>query len=198
MLDPVCDFDQRGDDARPLSIDLRIERADVSVKDDSRTVTAESREEPIVNIYEQVVELYLTQIEGCAVMPQLRIERLPCGLSWKARPDFVAIDFKAGEVQIVEVTKRAAYTSADRATVDRLASKLDPPHRGSVEAAVQEIALANRLRDWPIRWRFFVRESFGALLAKHPECAAYAFERERPPEIITLEHVFAMIGKALR
>lgn len=150
-----------------------------------------------MNIYEQVVELYLTQIEGCAVMPQLRIEKLPCGLSWKARPDFVAINFQANEIQIVEVTKRAARTSADRAAVDRLASKLDPPHRGSVEAAVQEIALANHLHDWPIRWRFFVRESFGALLATHAEFSAYAFERNESPEIITLEHVFATIGKTL-
>jgi hypothetical protein len=119
-----------------------------------------------VNIYEQVVELYMTQVEGCAVMPQLRIEKLPCGLSWKARPDFVAINFRAREVQIVEVSNHAARTRAAGAAVNRLASKLDPPYRGSLEAAVQEIALANRLRDWPFRWLPLLSLFHGAMELK--------------------------------
>jgi hypothetical protein len=105
-----------------------------------------------MDFYEEVVEFYLTVIEGCAVIPQAPILKNKEGDDWIAFPDFVAINFKEQRIEIIEVTK-----SVYPRPVKWLARKLLPDYRTNVESYVTNTTVARQLR-LPIHWRFFVRQ----------------------------------------
>lgn len=108
------------------------------------------------DLYEQLVEMYLTVFDHLAIVPQfpvlfgeegrLRLQETPGRLEWAAFPDFLAIDTRHRRAQIVEVNK-SPYPNQ----VSNLATR----------------ALANRTRveeyvRWftpdssQLHWRFFV------------------------------------------
>jgi hypothetical protein len=134
-----------------------------------------------MDFYEDVVEFYLTAIEGCAVIPQAPILKNKDGENWEAFPDFIAINFAERRVEIVEVAK-----SAYAAPVKRLAEKLLPSHREHVEHYVLNTTFAGQLQV-PIHWRFFVRQKQEATLR-----AQEAFRGFDPNRVLvtTLEDVF--------
>jgi hypothetical protein len=105
-----------------------------------------------MDFYEGLVEFYLTQIEGLAVIPQAPILKNLEGDDWIAFPDFVAVNFQEQRTEIIEVTK-----SVYPRPVKWLARKLLPDYRTNVENYVRTKTLARQL-DFPIHWRFFVRK----------------------------------------
>lgn len=143
-----------------------------------------------MDIYEQIVELYLTAIEGCAVLPQVPILQSIGGKPWEAYPDFLAIDFNKRRISIVEVSK-----SSSRDTAMNLAAKLQPEHRGNVEHYVKSSTLNNEL-NFPIHWRFFVRRSNIAVLQSAPAYREY-IGKGGQAEAIALEDVFDRIKDSM-
>jgi hypothetical protein len=139
-----------------------------------------------MDIYEQIVELYLTAVEGCAVIPQVPILKSIEGKPWVAYPDFLGIDFDKQCIWIVEVSK-----STTRETAINLAAKLQPEHRSNIEHYVKSSTLNNEL-NFPIYWRFIVRRSNIEVLKSSPAYREYT-EKGGQVEPIALEDVFDRI-----
>ncbi|MGD0290276.1 MAG: hypothetical protein ABSC63_11565 [Candidatus Binataceae bacterium] len=102
-----------------------------------------------MDFYEQVIEFYLTAIEGCAVLPQVNVTHSSSGEPWNACPDFLALDFGKKQVQIIEVSKKW-----DSPT--RLALKWHADYRKNIEYFVRNSILRNHL-EFELLWRFIVR-----------------------------------------
>ena len=117
-----------------------------------------------MDFYEQLVHLYLTAIEKCAVIPQVEILLSTGGESWTAYPNFLAIDFNNHVIQIVEVSK-----GPDAAA--RLGPQLKQEHRRNVEAYIETFA-DGRL-NFAMMWRFFVRQKDIRSLESHPDFVAF-------------------------
>jgi hypothetical protein len=115
-----------------------------------------------VNFYEQLVASWLTDVNGCFVLPQAKAT----GDKWHARPDFVAVDFRAHRVLVVEVTK-----DADK--VKKLARQLRPEHRLRLEEAVR-ISLLHNCLDYEIHHFFFLRDQKAVdAWHSHPDVGQY-------------------------
>ncbi len=138
-----------------------------------------------MKLQEQLVETYLTHIEGCAVLPQLQVHRLPTGQAWSATIDFLAIDLAGQSLQIVEVSSSRKLEKAAQ-----LARSLGGAHRERLERCIRESVLHGVLSDWVLRWRFFVRAGLADVLRCEDQFAAYRDARGAEAEIVTLEHVF--------
>jgi hypothetical protein len=136
-----------------------------------------------LDVYEDIVMLYLSAKEGALIRPQVRILRQdPSGGPWEAYPDFLAINFLKPSIEVVEVSK------AWDAPKD-LASKLTRPHRENVEQGVRELIPGARL-DAPIFWRFFVRRERCGALRSRQEYRTFVQERgEEAAEVTPLEDV---------
>jgi len=117
-----------------------------------------------MDFYEQLVHFYLTAIEKCAVIPQVEILLSTAGESWTAYPNFLAIDFNNQVIQIVELTKGAD-------AVARLGPKLKQEHWRNVEAYIKKF-VQGRL-NFPIVWRFVVRQKDIRSLESHPDFVAF-------------------------
>src|SRR5438094_7731216 len=100
-----------------------------------------------MDMYEALVEAYVTIIEGCAVIPQIPILKNRKGEAWEAYPDFLALDFKKREAQIIEVTKSGDASG--------LIQKRNG-QRDEIESYVKNHSLDEQI-GFPIRWRFFIR-----------------------------------------
>jgi hypothetical protein len=134
-----------------------------------------------MDLYEQLVETYLTVFERNFVLPQPAVKLgtgdVPIGLfetgsNWDAWPDFIALDFEGKRIQIVEVSKSTA--------VSDVRGKLKKYEDKHYEAWIRRV-LPNTMNDFQITRRFFVRASVKEKLG--------ATELE----ISTLEHVFDTI-----
>ena len=144
---------------------------------------------PTMNLYEQLVEVYLTVIERRAVIPQFRVMLDTEGKSWvegkrvgwSAFPDFLAVDFARKEIQIVEVT-----SSADGAKPKELVHKM-LGNRQTIEDYTRTF-VGN---DFPIAWRFFVRHS----LANNLEAELRTNQIEA--SVTTLEDVFDALKRKM-
>jgi hypothetical protein len=134
-----------------------------------------------MDFYEDVVEFYLTVMEGCAVIPQAPILKNKEGEDWTAFPDFIAINFQQKRVEIIEVTK-----SVFPNPVKRLADKLLPNHREHVEHYVINTTFAGQLH-FPIHWRFFVRQMQEETLRSQDAFREFDPNRVR---VTALENVF--------
>ncbi len=136
-----------------------------------------------MDFYEALVETYLTVIEKCAVLPQVPILRDARGKPWEAYPDFLALDFKKRQIQIVEVTKAREERAVRRLAKDRL----DPGYRGNVENYVKTFTLDSQI-DFAVRWRFFVREE---------HLTALRSVTGKEAEAMALEDVFDALKKKM-
>jgi len=144
-----------------------------------------------VDMYEQLVETFLTVIERCAVIPQfpvlfdkqdnIWVEGQP--VAWAAYPDFLAIDFVNQQIQVIEVTKSRG-TKKTLQLVDRLVG-----NRKKVERHVREFT---RNLDFPIVWRFFVRQDLAVKLRSKLKDKGI-----EPFEVIDLESVFDRLRKLM-
>ena len=107
-------------------------------------------------MYEQLVETYLTVFERLAVVPQFPVlfddkdEPWTEGhkVAWAAYPDFLAVQLKDHEAQIIEVSKSRSKAKA-RELVQRLLG-----NREKIERYVKWFTSG----DFEIKWRFFVRD----------------------------------------
>ncbi len=138
-----------------------------------------------MKLYEHLVEAYLTQIEGLAVIPQLQVHHDATGDVWSARVDFLALDFASRSLQIVQVSSSRKLEKAVQ-----LAKTLSESHRTRLEAGIREGPLHGELKDWIFRWRFFVRAGLVDVLECEDLVAAYRDAHGQPVAIVALEHVF--------
>lgn len=104
-----------------------------------------------MDLYEDLVETYLTVVEGCAVIPQVPILKNRKGEDWSAYPDFLALRFRPQEAQIVEVKKSTGWQAVRELIEKRFAQKEE------IEDYILKHTLDQRL-DFPFRWRFFIRK----------------------------------------
>jgi hypothetical protein len=140
-----------------------------------------------MELYEELVQLYLTVFEGCIVMPQVPILSAVDGTPWYAYPDLLALEFQNQLIQIVEVTK-----SMDHAAGPKLAEKLKANHRENVEHYLKTKTLNNHLGEFRICWRFFVRAIHVERLKNHPDFKQYE-ESGRYATVMAVEEVFNAI-----
>ena len=112
-----------------------------------------------MDLYEQLVEVYLTVFEGSFVLPQPPVKLgagdAPVGLfeggsQWDAFPDFIALNFRKGQIQIVEVSKTTSLAE--------LKGKLEKYRDKHYETWIRQI-LAPNLAQLPITRRLFVRKT---------------------------------------
>jgi hypothetical protein len=143
-----------------------------------------------MDLYEQIVEIYLTAVEGCAVIPQVPILQSTKGEPWEAYPDFLAVDFKKRRVSIVEVSK-----AGSRNVAKKFSDKLQPDYRNNIEQYIKNKTLNNQL-DFPIHWRFFVRKQHCQRLESALAFREY-IETGGQAEVIPLEDVFDKIGHSM-
>jgi hypothetical protein len=142
-------------------------------------------EKESLDLYEDLVQLYLTVFEDCAIRPQVPIRKSLTGEDWEAYPDFLAIDFKKRRILIVEVSK-----AADRGVAGKFAEKLrSEEYRSNVEHYLRNTTLNNHLNDFMIQWRFFVRRANVSVL----ESGIREFIDTGQAEVTTLEDVFDTI-----
>ena len=139
-----------------------------------------------MDFYEEIVELYLTAVEGCAVIPQVPILESTTGEPWEAYPDFLAIDFSKREISIVEVTK-----AGTRDVVKRFSAKLKDQYRNNVEQYIKKKTLNNQL-SFTTHWRFFVRRDHVKLLEASTNYREY-LEAGGKAEVIALEDILDRI-----
>src|SRR2546427_12783466 len=112
------------------------------------------------NISQQLVRDYLTIFEHLAVTPQFPVvfddkdepcfEESQARVSWKLYPDFLAVDLKRCQAQIVEVKK-----SPDRGVPDELVKRV----LASREKAEQYVRWFTACCTFDVQWRLFVCES---------------------------------------
>lgn len=105
-----------------------------------------------MDLYEQLVETYLTVIEGCAVIPQVPILKNSSGENWSAYPDFLALNFGKQLAQVVEVNKSTSPQRMANLLRRRFEERLD------IEHYIRNHILDQQLK-FPFRWRFFIREA---------------------------------------
>ena len=145
-----------------------------------------------MKLYEQLVEAYLTQVEGCAVIPQLQLHHAATGDVWSARVDFLALDFASRTLHIVQVSSSRKLEKAVQ-----LAKTLAESHRGRLEAGIREGPLRGELADWTFCWRFFVRAGLIDVLGCEDLVASYRDQRGEPAGIVALEQVFNAVRDRL-
>ncbi|MGD0696530.1 MAG: hypothetical protein ABSB82_17050 [Terriglobia bacterium] len=117
-----------------------------------------------MDLYEQLVGIYLTVFEHLAVVPQFPVlfdannnpcfEESPGKRTYAAHPDFLAVDIKRRQAQVVQVRKSQksgeALQLTDWLTTKRPDGKTDAEIIGSyVKWFVGE--------EFAVHWRFFVR-----------------------------------------
>src|SRR5579863_6733407 len=132
-----------------------------------------------MDMYEQLVETYLTVFEHLAVIPQFPVvfddkgnpifEETEAKVSGKKYPDFLALDIRKRQAQIVEVTK-SAYPQAVKLAKRVLDNKKQ------IEKYVTWFA-----PEFRIQWRLFVRQKIAARFKSTLEAGGIQ------PEITTLE-----------
>jgi len=137
-----------------------------------------------MDMYEQLVESYMTIIEHLAVIPQFPVlfndKGEPCfhetagTPAWDAFPDFLAVDLKGHEAQIIEVNK-SEYPDQIRHLVRRTLA-----NREKIESYVKWFVSDT----FTIQWRFFVRDKMVDRLKREIEAGGIQ------PSITKLEDVF--------
>jgi hypothetical protein len=138
------------------------------------------------DLYEFVVQTHLTG-EGCAVIPQVPILHSVEGKRWEAYPDFLAINFRRKELQIVEVSKDGSLGKARK-----LAEKLAPEYRNTIEQHIRTITLNGQLDSFGFVWRFFLRKGIAERFKSLGHAQAYVDSGNRL-EVMTLEDVFESV-----
>jgi hypothetical protein len=137
-----------------------------------------------MDMYEQLVENYLTIFEHLAVIPQFPVlfndkdepcfHETPGALAWDAFPDFLAVDMRNRQAQIIEVNK-SGYPDQISQLVRRTLG-----NREKVESYVKWFVSDT----FPIQWRFFVRDKMVDRLKREIEAGGIQ------PSITKLEDVF--------
>jgi hypothetical protein len=137
-----------------------------------------------MDMYEQLVESYLAIFEHLAVIPQFPVlfndQGEPCfhespgTLAYDAFPDFLAVDMRGRQAQIIEVNK-SEFPDKIRHLVRRT---LD--NREKVESYVKWFVSDT----FPIKWRFLIRHKMVDRLKRELEAGGIQ------PLITTLEEVF--------
>jgi hypothetical protein len=137
-----------------------------------------------MDMYEQLVSNYLTIFEHLAVIPQFPVlfndKGEPCfhegpgSLAWDAFPDFLTVDMRGHQAQIIEVNKSLYRDKISRLVRRTLGNR--PKIQSYVKWFVSEA--------FPIRWRFFVRQRMVDQLKCEIEAGGIQ------PTITTLEEVF--------
>lgn len=97
-----------------------------------------------MEIYEELVMNYLTKDEEVFINPQYSIKD-NSGTQWSC-PDFVALDFREREVQIVEVT--TSYN------ITRLAQKINDRNNQWIRRLKQQLRNDNIIDE---TWKFVVK-----------------------------------------
>jgi hypothetical protein len=110
-----------------------------------------------MDLYEQLAEEYLTIFEHLAVIPQFPVlfdeKGQPCfheasgKRSWTAFPDFLAVDIKNRQAQVVEVNKSVYPDQVSDLATRTLANR----------TKIEEYVMWFMADGYQIRWRFFVR-----------------------------------------
>jgi len=141
-----------------------------------------------MNIYERAVEMYLTEIEQRAIMPQpwitFDMSGDPCrpfppqDHSWCCNPDFIIICFEPKQIQMAEVSAAGRWESVKKKTDEFLS------RRESIERYTRE--LLRIPSEFAICLRLFVKKDIEGKLRQHFRRIGTVPE----PEITTLEHVF--------
>lgn len=113
----------------------------------------------MVDLYEQLVEFYLTVFENNFVLPQppvkLGTNDQPIGLfdsgsKWDAWPDFVALDFSRKRIQVVEVTKTL--------NLAEVKEKVEKYKDSRYDSWIRQV-LPSSFSEFPIIRHFFLRQA---------------------------------------
>lgn len=137
-----------------------------------------------MDLYEELVESYFTIFEHLALIPQFPVlfndKGEPCfhenpeELGWSALPDFLAVDLRNHQAQIIEVNK-SGYPDKISDLIKRTLA-----NREKIESYVKWFVSD----AFPIQWRFFVREKMVDRVKREIEAGG------GQPSITTLEAVF--------
>ena len=142
-----------------------------------------------MDLYKQVVQLYLTGFRLCFVLPQPPIKLSASGESlklfedgsdWEAHPDFLALDLKSRRLEVIEITKSA---DAERVR-EKIEKRSDPQYRSKIQEWIQKTYPELGFGKYKVDWHFFVREA-----------VAHRVGQERQDvQVSTLEDVFRRLG----
>ena len=142
-----------------------------------------------MDLYEQVIQLYLTAFRLCFVLPQPPIKlsangeplRLfEKGAAWEAYPDFLALDLKSKRLEVIEISK-----SSDAGRVRRkIEERSDPQYRSKIQEWIQKTYPELGVDRYNIDWHFFVREAV----------ARQVGQERQDVQVSTLEDVFRKLA----
>ena len=104
-----------------------------------------------MNFHEEIVQQYLTEELELLTLPDLKVKRNQAGNSWRAQVDFVALDFKARKIYLVEVTGAKDFP-------EHLVNKLKTTDRETIEWSVRNETLEGQISDeYKFEWWLIVR-----------------------------------------
>ncbi len=144
-----------------------------------------------MDMYEQLVEVYLTVHERPAVIPQFPVLFDDRGepwvegrkIGWSAYPDFLAVNLGANHgAQVIEVSKSMS-SDKPKDLIERTCK-----NRDKVEQYVRWFARDTGLK---IEWRFFVRQRQSKPLQDALR------ETAIPHDVTTLEEVFEWVKNVM-
>jgi len=141
-----------------------------------------------MDIYERAVEMYLTEIEQRAIMPQPWItfgkRRAPCKPfppqthSSTCNPDFIIVCFQPKQIQVAEVSAAGKWEDVRKKANEFLS------RREGIERYVRELLCIPA--EFAVRLRLYVKKDVESKLRQYFRRIGTVPE----PEITTLEHVF--------
>jgi hypothetical protein len=147
-----------------------------------------------VDIYEQVVQIYVNEIEQRATIPQPWIpfdkSGAPCkpfppqDHLWAYNPDFIIVCFEDKQIQMAEVSASGYWDGSPKTKVDEFLSQ-----REMIERYVRE--LLRMPTEFVICLRLFIKKDLEGKLREY-------FNRIGAipaPEITTLEYVFEHLAQ---
>ncbi|MGD0698069.1 MAG: hypothetical protein ABSB82_24905 [Terriglobia bacterium] len=150
-----------------------------------------------MDLYEQLVGIYLTLFEHLALVPQFPVlfdaQGNPCfeesdgRRSYGAYPDYLAFDIKKRQAQVVQVRKVGARGGALQLT-DILTSANAQPDREKIVTYIKWFAG----EEFAVNWRFFVRAQNVKTLEDRLQEA-----RQTSATITALEDVFEKLKKVM-
>ena len=135
-----------------------------------------------MDLYEEMVQLYLTVLENCFVLPQFHVSVDANGKPWDASIDFLALNLGNKRIEVVEVSKAASPNKAAH-----FAEMLQGSHRTNVEKFIG--SKLNRDLNYSITWRFFVRRANVERLIGQPAFREYV-QAGGEAQVTAIEDVF--------
>ena len=134
-----------------------------------------------MNFSERAVHEYMAQVLGLLSLPDMKVKRNEKGESWSAQVDFLALDFEARRILLVEAT---ANKSFPQWLVNKVRNAKDTK---TIEWHVRTVVLKGKIQDdYRLAWLLIVPEKHVARLAEATVGS--------PCEVISLEGILRKLA----